>query len=163
MPLQCDIVTQERTVFSEEVDYVSLPGTEGIMGILPNHAPLLTALSFGEVMVRKQGDEEFFAIGGGFAEIRPSQVIVLADSAEQAEEIDLDRAQKARQEAEKAMAEGGVSEDAARYAQIDAALRRAQIRIDVSRRRGRRRRSMPMGGGFQEDGLGDDGLGDEGE
>jgi F-type H+-transporting ATPase subunit epsilon len=163
MPLQCDIVTQERTVFSQEVDYVSLPGTEGIMGILPNHAPLLTALSFGEVMVRKQGDEEFFAIGGGFAEIRPSQVIVLADSAEQAEEIDLDRAQKARQEAEKAMAEGGVSEDAARYAQIDAALRRAQIRIDVSRRRGRRRRSMPMGGGFEEDDLRDDGLEDEGE
>jgi F-type H+-transporting ATPase subunit epsilon len=157
MPIQCDIVTQERTVFSEEVDYVSLPGTEGIMGILPNHAPLLTALIFGEVMVRKQGDEEFFAIGGGFAEIRPSQVIVLADSAEQAEEIDLDRAQKAREEAEKAMAEGGVSEDAARYAQIDAALRRAQIRIDVSRRRGRRRRSMPMGGGFEEDGLGDEG------
>lgn len=151
MPLQCDIVTQERTVFSEEVDYVSLPGTEGIMGILPNHAPLLTALSFGEVMIRKEGDEEFFAIGGGFAEINPTQVIVLADSAEQAEEIDLDRAQRAREEAEKAMAEG-VSEDAARYDQNDAALRRAQIRIDVSRRRGRRRRSMPMGGGFEEEG-----------
>lgn len=151
MPLQCDIVTQERTVFSQQVDYVSLPGTEGIMGILPNHAPLLTALSFGEVMIRKEGDEEFFAIGGGFAEIQPSQVIVLADSAEKAEEIDMDRAQKAREEAEEAMAEG-VSEDAARYAQIDAALRRAQIRIDVSRRRGRRRRSMPMGGGFEEEG-----------
>ena len=151
MPLQCDIVTQERTVFSEEVDYVSLPGTEGIMGILPNHAPLLTALSFGEVMIRKEGDEEFFAIGGGFAEINPTQVIVLADSAEQAEEIDIDRAQKAREQAEKAMEEG-VSEDAARYAQIDAALRRAQIRINVSRRRGRRRKSMPMGGGFEEEG-----------
>ena len=65
MPLKCDIVTQERTVYSEEVDYVSLPGTEGVMGILPNHSSLLTALSFGEVMVRKDGDEEFFAIGGG--------------------------------------------------------------------------------------------------
>ena len=153
MPLQCDIVTQERTVFSEEVDYVSLPGAEGVMGILPNHAPLLTALSFGEVMVRRAGDEEYFAIGGGFAEIRPGQVIVLADSAEQAEEIDLDRAQQARDRAEKAMAEGVVSEDAARYAQIDAALKRAQIRIDVSRRRGRRRRSMPMGGRYEDSSL----------
>ena len=57
MPIQCDIVTQERSVFSEEVEYVSLPGSEGIMGILPNHAPMLTALAFGEVMIRNQGDE----------------------------------------------------------------------------------------------------------
>ncbi len=104
------------------------------MGILPNHAPLLTALAFGEVMVRKDGDEEYFAIGGGFAEVRPDQVIILADSAEHADEIDIERAQQARERAEQAMAEG-VSEDAAAYAQIEAALRRAQIRVDVSRRR----------------------------
>ncbi len=88
MPILCNIVTQERTVYSGDVDYISLPGTEGVMGVLPNHAPLLTALNFGEVMVRVSGDEEFFAIGGGFAEIRPDQVIVLADSAEHADEID---------------------------------------------------------------------------
>jgi F-type H+-transporting ATPase subunit epsilon len=142
MPIQCDIVTQERSVFSDQVDYVSLPGSEGRMGILPNHAPLLTALDYGEVMVRRKGEEEFFAIGGGFAEVQPDHVIVLADSAEQAEEIDLDRAERARREAEEAM-RTGVSEDAARYAQIEAALRRAQIRIDVGRRRaaGRRRRA----------------------
>lgn len=134
MPIQCDIITQERTVYSEQVDYVSLPGSEGIMGILPNHAPLLTALAFGEVMVRKDGDEEYFAIGGGFAEVRPDQVIVLADSAEQADEIDFERAQQARERAVEAM-KAGVSEDSAAYAQIEAALRRAQIRIDVSRRR----------------------------
>ena len=134
MPIQCDIVTQERTVYSEQADYVSLPGTEGVMGILPNHAPLLTALTFGEVKIRKDGDEQYFAIGGGFAEVQPDKVIILADSAEQADEIDFERAQKARERAEQAMKEG-VSEDAANYAQIEAALRRAQIRVDVSRRR----------------------------
>jgi len=122
MPIQCDIVTQERSVFSDEVDYVSLPGSEGIMGILPNHAPMLTALAFGEVMIRRESDEQFFAIGGGYAEVQPDRVIILADSAEQAGEIDLDRAEQAREKAEKAMKEG-VTEDAARYAQIDAALR----------------------------------------
>jgi F-type H+-transporting ATPase subunit epsilon len=142
MPFQCDIITQERTVFSDQVDYASLPGAEGVMGILPNHASMLTALDFGEVMVRKNGDEQFFAIGGGFAEVQPSHVIILADSAEQADEIDVERAEKARLAAEKAM-KAGVSADAERYAQIDAALRRAQIRIDVSLRRSgaRRRRS----------------------
>jgi F-type H+-transporting ATPase subunit epsilon len=134
MPIQCDIITQERTVYSEQADYVSLPGTEGVMGILPDHAPLLTALTFGEVMIRKGGDEEFFAIGGGFAEVRPDQVVILADSAERADEIDLERAQRAREHAEQAMKEG-VPGDAVAYAQIEAALRRAQIRVDVSRRR----------------------------
>jgi len=155
MSVLCDIVTQERTVFSEQVDYVSLPGTEGVMGILPNHAPMLTALSFGEVMVRRSGDEQFFAIGGGFAEVQPNHVIILADSAEQADEIDLDRAQQARQKAEQAM-KRGVSEDSARYAQIDAALRRAQIRIDVSRRRssGRRRQRTGVSSlGSEEEGA----------
>jgi F-type H+-transporting ATPase subunit epsilon len=144
MPIHCDIVTQERLVFSGVVDYVSLPGSEGRMGILPNHSATLTALSFGEVMVRREGREEYYAVGGGYAEIQPDKVVVLADSAEQAEEIDLERAEAARVRAAKAMAEG-VREDPMRYAQIEAALRRAQIRIDVSRRRasGRRLRDYP--------------------
>lgn len=153
MPLQCDIVTQERSVFSEEVDYVSLPGTEGVMGILPDHAPLLTALSFGEVMVRRKGESQYFAIGGGYAEIQANRVIVLANSAEHAEEIDMERAENARASAEQAMKEG-VTEDAARYAQIEAALKRAQIRIDVGRRRSsgrpRRRRGVAELGSEEE-------------
>lgn len=152
MPIQCDIVTQERSVFSKAVDYVSLPGTEGVMGILPNHSPLLTALGFGEVMVREAGEEQYFAIGGGFAEVTADHVTVLANSAEHADEIDLDRAEKARAQAEKAMKEG-VSADAERYAQIDAALKRAMIRVDVSRRRSRRRQrpSVPgLGMGDEE-------------
>jgi F-type H+-transporting ATPase subunit epsilon len=139
--MNCTIVTQERTVFSGEVKYVSLPGTEGTMGILPNHSAMLTTLGFGEVMVRpEEGEETYFAIGGGFAEVQPEKIVVLADSAEQAEEIDIERAQQARQRAEKYMAEG-VPEDPERYAQIRASLQRAQIRIDVARRR--RRRAMP--------------------
>lgn len=143
MPIQCEILTQERQLFDSAVDIVVLPGVEGQMGILPNHSSLLTVLGFGEVVVRTKGEEEYFAIGGGFAEVQPDHVIILADSAEHAEEIDIERAIAAREQAEKAMAEG-VPEDPMRYAQIEAALRRAQIRIDVSRRRagGRRRRGM---------------------
>lgn len=142
MPLQCEIVTQERTVFSGQVDSVNLPGSEGRMGILPNHTALLTTLGYGEVIVRSGGQEEFFAIGGGIAEVQPDHVIILADSAEHAAEIDIERALEARERAEKFMEEG-VPEDPERYAQIRASLARAQIRVDVARRR--RRREMPMG------------------
>jgi F-type H+-transporting ATPase subunit epsilon len=146
MPFLCEIVTQERRVYSGEAEYVSLPGSDGRIGVLPNHAPLLTSLSFGEVMVRNEGEEEYIAVGGGFAEIQPDHVVVLADSAEYAQEIDIERAERARQKAEQAMAEG-VPVDAARYAQIEAALKRAQIRIDVSMRRtGARRRRLDFAG-----------------
>jgi F-type H+-transporting ATPase subunit epsilon len=147
--MRCDIVTQERAVFSGEVQYVSLPGSEGRMGILPNHSSMLTTLGFGEVVVRnKDGSEEYFAIGGGFAEVQPEKVVVLADSAEQVDEIDIERAENARVRAEKYMAEG-VPEDPERYAQIRASLQRAQIRIDVAQRR--RRRAMPTYDRREED------------
>lgn len=149
--MHCDIVTQERTVFSGEVAYVSLPGSEGVMGILPNHSSMLTTLGFGEVFVRTpEGAEEFFAIGGGFAEVQPEKVVVLADSAEHAAEIDIERAERARTRAEKYMAEG-VPEDPERYAQIRASLQRAQIRIDVARRRRRRRPTMPTLSGTEQE------------
>jgi F-type H+-transporting ATPase subunit epsilon len=141
MPIQCEIVTQERTVFSGEVDAVNLPGTEGRLGILPNHTPLLTTLGYGEVIIRTHGEEQYFAVGGGFAEVQPTKVIILADSAEHATEIDMQRALAARQRAETMMAEG-VPEDPERYAQIRASLQRAQIRLNVAQRR-RRSSSMP--------------------
>jgi F-type H+-transporting ATPase subunit epsilon len=148
--MHCDIVTQERTVFSGEVAYVSLPGSEGVMGILPNHSSMLTTLGFGEVFVRTpEGTEEFFAIGGGFAEVQPEKVVVLADSAEHAAEIDIERAEQARRRGEKFMAEG-VPEDPERYAQIRASLQRAQIRIDVARKR-RHRPTMPTLSGTEQD------------
>ena len=143
MPFHCEIVTQERTVFSGDVDSVNLPGTEGRLGVLPRHSATLTTLAYGEVMVRIDGDESFYAIGGGFAEIRPDKVIVLADSAEQADDIDLDRAEQARERAEKLMSEG-VPEDPDRYAQIQASLHRARIRINVASRR-RRSSAVPHG------------------
>ena len=145
MTIRCEIVTQERTVFSDDVDSVNLPGIEGRMGILQNHTPLLTVLDFGEIYVKKDGEEQFFAVGGGFAEVQPDKVIVLADSAERADEIDVDRAQEARDRAHKLMEEG-VPEDPARYDQIEASLRRAQIRIDISRKRSRRRQDIPQFG-----------------
>lgn len=141
MPIRVEIVTQERMVFEDDVDSVNLPGAEGRLGILPNHTPLLTTLGFGEVVVRKSGQEQFFAVGGGFAEVQPDKVIVLADSAEQADEIDVERAVEARQRAEKIMKEG-VPDDPERFQQIRASLQRAQIRIDVARRR-RRRSQVP--------------------
>ncbi|MBK8903348.1 MAG: F0F1 ATP synthase subunit epsilon [Anaerolineaceae bacterium] len=148
MTIQCDIVTQERLVFSQQVASVSLPGTEGRMGILPHHTALLTTLAFGDVWVRHpNGEEEHFAIGGGYAEVQPNKVVVLADSAEQAEEIDLERADRARERALQAMKEGAV-QDPDQYAQIQASLMRAQIRLDVGRRHaGRRRRELATGTG----------------
>jgi F-type H+-transporting ATPase subunit epsilon len=147
--IQCEIITQESTVFSGEVNSVSLPGSEGRMGILPDHSSLLTSLGYGEVIVRTGEREEFFAIGGGFAEVQPEKVVVLADSAEHAEDIDIERAQRARERAEKFMREG-VPEDPERYAQIRASLQRAQIRIDVARRR-RRRSTLPSVGRAEEE------------
>jgi F-type H+-transporting ATPase subunit epsilon len=148
MPIQCDIITQERIVFSGRVDSVNLPGVEGRMGILPNHSPLLTMLDFGEVMVRTSGHEEYFAIGGGFLEVQPDHVTILADSAEQADEIDVERAEHARRQAEEVM-RTGVRDDPDRVAAVRASLMRAQIRVDVGRRR--RPRATPMGGGRRED------------
>lgn len=149
MPVQCDIVTQEKSVFSGEVDYVSLPGAEGRMGILPNHSPLLTTLAHGEVIVRHgDGEETYYAVGGGFVEIQPEKIIILADSAESAGEINVERALKARERAEKFMAEG-VPEDPDHYAQMRASLLRAQIRIDVAHRR-RHHTTLPTGRDMRE-------------
>jgi F-type H+-transporting ATPase subunit epsilon len=148
MPIQCDIVTQERIVFSGQVDAVNVPGTEGRMGILPNHSPLLSGLDFGEVIVRSGGREEFFAIGGGFVEIQPDHVTILADSAEGADEIDVERAEEARRRAEQAMRDG-IREDPEQAAAIRASLLRAQARLDVGRKR---RRATATGQGRAEQG-----------
>ena len=138
MTIRCEIVTQERLVYEKDVDSINMPGIEGRMGILPNHSPLLTVLDFGDVITRTNGEEEYFAICGGVAEVQPDKVIILADSAEHADEIDEERASEARGRAEKAMEEG-VPGDPVAYQMIEAALRRAQLRVDVSRRRKNRR------------------------
>src|SRR3990172_8216110 len=98
--LNLDIVTAERVVFSQEVDSVVAPGIEGELGILPHHAPLLTALKTGELRIKSNGDVTHMAIGGGFLEVMPDKVVVLADTAERAEEIDVARAAEAKRRAE---------------------------------------------------------------
>jgi F-type H+-transporting ATPase subunit epsilon len=148
MPIRVDIITQERQVYSDDVDIVVAPGIEGELGILPNHAPLITTLGVGELRVRKEGVEENFAIGGGVLEVRPDKVIVLADSAESATEIDTTRAEEARERAEQVMRDGPPADPAA-YAQLEAALRRSRVRLRVARRRrrGTGPGPMDMGGG----------------
>jgi F-type H+-transporting ATPase subunit epsilon len=141
--LRCEIVTAERTVFQENVEMVVAPGIEGQLGILPKHAPLMTALTFGELIIHRENQpDEFIAIGGGFMEVGPEHVTILADSAERAEEIDIARADEARERAQKLM-EQKHREDVD-FALAEAALRRSLIRMKVAQRR-RRRPGHPEG------------------
>jgi F-type H+-transporting ATPase subunit epsilon len=141
MPLKLEIVTQERRVYSaEDVEMVVAPGSEGEMGILPRHAPLITSLQEGVMRVKRAaGREEVLAIHGGFMEVLPDQVTVLADAAERAEEIDLARAEEARQRAEELMKQR--REDKVDYVRAETALRRSLVRLKIAG--GRRRRAMP--------------------
>lgn len=142
MPLNLQIVTAEKTIFDDDVDIVTVPGEAGEMGILPRHAPLLSGLKAGELRYRRGGDEEFLAIGGGFIEVLNNKVIVLADSAERSEEIDLERAESARRKAEQTLeARGELSIE--QLAAAEAALRRALVRIDIVRRRRGGRGGVP--------------------
>jgi F-type H+-transporting ATPase subunit epsilon len=136
--LKLDIVTAERVVYSEDVDVVIAPGVEGQLGILPHHAPLMTMLQAGELVARKGGQEEIMAISGGFLEVRPDRVIVLADSAERAEEIDMARAEAAKRRAEERLRDrkaAGLDE-----ARAETALRRALTRLSVAEKIKRRRK-----------------------
>jgi len=137
MSIKLDIVTAERSVFSEEVDVVVAPGIEGQLGILPHHTPLMTTLQAGELRVRKGGEEFSMVISGGFLEVRPDRIIVLADAAERAEEIDLARAEEAKRRAEERLAQRVPEVDMAR---AEAALRRALTRLKVAEKIARRRR-----------------------
>ncbi len=133
MPIRCEIISQDRTVFSGDVDIVVLPGEGGEMGVLPHHAPVLTALKYGVIKVRVQQHEEIFAVAGGVAEVQPDLVTVLADAAENVEEIDVIRAQAARKRAEEVLAKGPPANTDA-YLAMEAALRRSNLRLDVVRR-----------------------------
>ncbi len=140
MPIHIELVTAERQVYSDDVDLITAPGVEGELGILPHHAPLLTALSYGELRTRKGNQESSFAIGGGFLEVRPDKVIVLADTAERADEIDTARAEEAKRRAETRIAQRQTDVDLAR---AETAMRRALLRIEVAERMRRRRGGSP--------------------
>jgi F-type H+-transporting ATPase subunit epsilon len=133
MSIRCEIVSQDRTVFQGEADIVLLPGTEGEMGILPHHAPLLTTLKYGIIRVRSKEQETIFTVAGGIAEIQPDIITILADAAENVEEIDISRAEAARKRAEVSLAKG-IPANTDAYLTIDAALRKSNLRLDAVRR-----------------------------
>ncbi len=133
MPIRCEIVSQDRTVFQGDVDIVVLPGAGGEMGVLPHHAPVLTTLKYGVVKVRRGGKEDIYAVSGGVAEVQPDIVTILADAAENVEEIDVERAQLAKKRAEEALAKGAPKSPDTLLV-VEAALRRSNLRIDVARR-----------------------------
>lgn len=132
MPISVEIVTQEKVIFSEpEADMVVVPGSEGEMGVLPRHAPVLTTLAFGELIVRKGRAQESFAVYGGVVDIRPDRVVVLADLAESSYEIDAAAVEAARERAAQMM-EQGVAPEQNREAAL--ALRRAELALRVQRK-----------------------------
>jgi F-type H+-transporting ATPase subunit epsilon len=135
--IRLDIVTAERMVYSDDVDMVVAPGAEGQLGVLPHHTPLMTTLLPGELRIKKGAEEVSLAISGGFLEVRPDRVVVLADAAERAEEIDVDRAEEARKRArERLSQQRELGIDGAR---AEAALRRSLARLRVAETARRRR------------------------
>jgi F-type H+-transporting ATPase subunit epsilon len=125
--LNFEIVSPERLVLSESVDEVILPGTEGYLGVLPGHAPLLSSLMPGEVSYRDGKRVRFLAVSGGFVEVLPDKVTILAETCERAEEIDLDRAERSKDRAEKELREA----ESERFRAASTRLQRAVTRIHV--------------------------------
>jgi F-type H+-transporting ATPase subunit epsilon len=135
VPIRLEIVTPEKVAYRDDVDTVVLPGSEGELGVLPHHAPLISTLGMGELRVRKGDREEVFAVIGGFVQVRPDRVVVLAETADLAADIDLEKAHEARLDAERALEIGLVEE--ADLATARAALQAALVRMRVAERRQR--------------------------
>ena len=132
--MRLEIVTAERVVYSEDVDILVAPGIEGELAILPNHAPLLTVLKPGEIRVVRGDEESYIAVSGGFMEVMTNKVTLLADTAERAEEIDIERTEAALKRAQEGAATAASGADLARAL---ASIRRSQARMKVARRRSR--------------------------
>lgn len=137
MPFDLMIVTPQGPAFEGPADNVVLPGSEGDFGVLPSHERLLAPLRIGEVEIRTGSGTIFAAIAGGFAEVDGSEVVVMVESCEAAEDVDVARAEHARSRAEKGLAELGADESAKRIQEFEAALERAHNRIAVAERAGR--------------------------
>jgi F-type H+-transporting ATPase subunit epsilon len=133
--IKLEIITAERQVFSDDVNTVVAPGVEGELGILPHHAPLITMLKPGEVLIRKDSEETYLFVSGGFLEVRPDKIIILADASERCEEIDIERAEAAKRRAEEKLKAHIPEVD---VAQTQAALLRALLRLQIAERRRRR-------------------------
>lgn len=140
--MHLEVITAERRVYSYDVEVLVAPGIDGELGILPHHAPLMTALQPGEIMIRKDREETFLAVTGGFLEVIGNHVTILADACERSEEIDEERARVALQEAEERLSNRTADLD---LQQATAAVRRAGTRLLVARRKQRRDRPSPPG------------------
>ena len=145
MPIRCEIVSQDRMVFEGDVDMVIIPGELGGMGILPNHAPLLSTMKYGILTVRQSGQEEHFTVAGGMVEVQPQIITILADAAENVKEIDIARAAAARKRAEDVLAKGPPP-DTDSYLKMEAALKRSTLRLEAARRFGRGQTSVRISG-----------------
>ncbi len=133
-PMRLEIITAEREVYAADVDVVVAPGIEGQLGILPHHAPLMTALQPGEILVRKGGEPEpsYLAVTGGFMEVMGNKVTILAEACEYSQEINEERALAAMERARERIQNRSSDLELARAA---AAMRRAQMRLNIVRRR----------------------------
>ncbi len=141
--MRLEITTAERRVYADEVEALVAPGLAGELGILPDHAPLMTALQPGEIMIRKDGEETYLAVTGGFLEVMANRVTILADAAEHSDEIDEERAKRAVEQAQAQIASRTSDME---LSQAVTAVRRAETRLRVARRRrGGRERSSPQG------------------
>lgn len=137
-PMRLEIITAEREVYADDVDVLVAPGIEGQLGILPHHAPLMTVLQPGELLIRKDGEESYLAVTGGFLEVIGNKVTILADACEHSNEIDEERAQAAVNRAREELSRSGANQQ---LAQAAIAMRRAEMRLNVVRRR--RQRGAP--------------------
>ena len=134
-----EVVTAERIVFADDVNGIVAWGVEGQLGILPHHAPLMTMLQPGDLVIKRDDAEEYLALSGGFLEVRPDKVVILADTCERAEEIDIARAKAAKCRAEKTLKERSPEVDSAA---AEAALHRSLARLKVAEKRRFRARGM---------------------
>jgi F-type H+-transporting ATPase subunit epsilon len=133
--IQLEVVTPERLVLSVEVDEISAPGALGYFGVLPGHAPFLTTLGVGEVGYRIGNQWEYLAITWGYAEVLPNKVTMLTETAEMAEEIDIERAERAKRRAEERLREWSTTVADVDFERASIALQRALLRLQVAQKR----------------------------
>jgi F-type H+-transporting ATPase subunit epsilon len=134
--IHLSLIAQDRIVYEDDVKMAILPGASGAIGVLAKHAPLMAVLQPGEILVRKDGEEDrYFVVGGGFVEVRPDEIVVLARSAESAVEIDMARAEEALRRAQEYLESPDKDRDMERRLVMEAALRRSLARMKVARRR----------------------------
>jgi F-type H+-transporting ATPase subunit epsilon len=129
---QLEIVTPEKMVVRDQAEEMQIPGKNGYLGILPGHAPLISELAVGEISYRNGGTTHFLSVAWGFAEVLPDKVTVLAETAERADEIDIKRAQEAKQRAEERLKSGNTEVD---FSRAEIALQRAEVRLDVAEKK----------------------------